>query len=152
MARDPRQVHPWHCDIESSAPEGGFVSLWVGIENTSREAALQLITGSHLIGKTIQQVAQERGFRRGEASANTVLEWAQALCPAAEFVQPHMSDGEALFFDGRLWHGSENTRPTGTRIALLFQYAAAGKRIKMPNYSQLEWPFRFYSGACQLCS
>src|SRR5438067_11230990 len=76
LMREPNQVHPWHSDIESSAPDGGFVSVWIGIENTSRESAFQFITGSHLIGKTIQQVANERGLRRGEASAATVLSWA----------------------------------------------------------------------------
>jgi mannose-6-phosphate isomerase-like protein (cupin superfamily) len=54
-----------------------------------------------------------------------------------------MNDGEAVFFDGRLWHGSWNIRVEGTRAALLFQYAAAGTPVKMPDLSQLEWPFRF---------
>ena len=30
-----------------------------------------------------------------------------------------MNDGDAIFFDGRLWHGSWNTRVDGTRVALL---------------------------------
>jgi mannose-6-phosphate isomerase-like protein (cupin superfamily) len=143
ITREPNQIHPWHCDIESSALGGGFVSVWIGIENTSRESALQLITRSHAIGKTIQQVAHENGVRRGEASAATVLDWARKIVPSAEFVQPAMNDGDAIFFDGRLWHGSWNTRVEGTRVALLFQYAAAGAPVKMPNFSQLEWPFRF---------
>jgi len=113
------------------------------MENTSRESSLQLITKSHAIGKTIQQVAYENGARRGEASAATVLDWARAVIPSAEFVQPAMNDGDAIFFDGHLWHGSWNTRVEGTRVALLFQYAAAGTPIKTPEFSQLEWPFRF---------
>jgi len=143
LTREPKQVHPWHSDIESCAPGGGFASVWIGIDNTSRESGLQLITGSHSIGKTIQQVAQERGLRRGEASAATVLGWAREIIPSAELVQPSVNDGDALFFDGRLWHGSENKRAEGTRTALLFQYAAAGTPVKMPDFSHLEWPFRF---------
>jgi uncharacterized cupin superfamily protein len=143
IAREPNQIHPWHSDIESSTPGGGFVSVWIGIENTSCKSALQLIVGSHTIGKTIQQVAHENGVRRDEASTATVLEWARAIVPSAEFVQPAMRDGDAVFFDGHLWHGSWNTRVEGTRVALLFQYAAAGTPIKMPDFSQLEWPFRF---------
>src|SRR5207302_4541290 len=144
LMREPKQVHPWHCDIECSAPEGGFASVWIGIENTSRESALQLIRSSHRIGKTIQEVAHERGFRRGQADAATVLEWAQQTIERAEFVQPEMRDGDALFFDGRLWHGSENTRVKGTRVALLFQYAVAGKPVRMPDYDHLDdWPFRY---------
>jgi uncharacterized cupin superfamily protein len=143
ITREPNQVHPWHTDIESSASGGRFVSVWIGIENTSRESALQLITGSHAIGRTIQQVAHEHGVRRGEASAAAVLDWAHEVVPSARFVQPAMNNGDALFFDGRLWHGSENIRTTGARTALLFQYAAAGAPVKMPDFSQLEWPFRF---------
>jgi mannose-6-phosphate isomerase-like protein (cupin superfamily) len=143
ITREPNQIHPWHCDIESSALGRGFVSVWIGIENTSRESALQLITRSHAIGKTIQQVTHENGVRRGEASTATVLDCARTIIPSAEFVQPAMNDGDAVFFDGRLWHGSWNTRVEGTRAALLFQYAAAGTPVKMPDFSQLEWPFRF---------
>jgi uncharacterized cupin superfamily protein len=143
IVREPNETHPWHCDIESCALEGGFVSVWIGIENTSCESALQLITRSHAIGKTIQQVAHENGVRRGEASTATVLGWARTIIPSAEFVQPAMNDGDAVFFDGRLWHGSQNRRMEGTRAALLFQYAAARTPVKMPNLNQLEWPFRF---------
>jgi mannose-6-phosphate isomerase-like protein (cupin superfamily) len=143
ITREPNQIHPWHCDIESSALGGGFVSVWIGIENTSRKSALQLIARSHAIGKTIQQVAHENGLRRGEASTTTVIEWARAIIPSAEFVQPTMNDGDAVFFDGRLWHGSWNTGGKGTRTALLLQYSAAGTSVKMPDFSQIEWPFRF---------
>jgi mannose-6-phosphate isomerase-like protein (cupin superfamily) len=142
LIREPTQIHPWHSDIESSASDGGFVSVWIGIENTSRESALQLIKSSHAFGRTIQQVAHEHEVRRVEASAATVLDWAREIAPSAEFVQPSINDGDALFFDGRLWHGSDNTSAR-TRTALLFQYAAAGKPVRMPNWNQLEWPFRY---------
>jgi uncharacterized cupin superfamily protein len=104
-----------------------------------------LISHSHIIGRTIQEIAHERGRHRGEATAATVLEWARAIHPDAEMIQPEMRDGDAIFFDGRLWHGSENTREHGTRTALLFQYAAAGQEVKMPDFSHLEWPFRYQS-------
>jgi uncharacterized cupin superfamily protein len=143
ITREPNEIHPWHCDIESSVSDGAFVSVWIGIENTSHESALQLITKSHAIGKTIQQVAREHGVRRGEASTATVLDWVRAIIPSAEFVQPTMNDGDAIFFDGRLWHASWNTRLEGARVALLLQYATAGTPIKMPDFNRLEWPFRF---------
>ncbi|MEP6937369.1 MAG: phytanoyl-CoA dioxygenase family protein [Chthoniobacterales bacterium] len=143
IVREPAQVHPWHCDIESCNPNGGFVTVWIGIENTSLESALQLIAGSHAIEKTIQQAAHERGLRRGEASVESVVGWAREALPTTQFIQPSMGDGDALFFDGRLWHGSDNTRAQGARRALLFQYAAAGSPVKMIDFAHLEWPFRF---------
>jgi mannose-6-phosphate isomerase-like protein (cupin superfamily) len=144
IKRKPGQIHVWHTDIESSAPEGGFVSAWVGIENTSQESALQLVTRSHLFGKTSQQALQEKGFRRGEASLSDVLACAREYDPSAECRQPVMSDGEMLLFDGRLWHGSHNLRTEGQRFALLLQYAAAEKPVRIPDFKQLEWPFRFF--------
>src|SRR5207248_7046247 len=141
ITREPNEIHPWHCDIESSANGADFVSVWIGIENTSRESALHLITKSHSIGKTIQQIAHEKGVRRGEASAATVLDWARQIIPSAKLVQPAMNDGDAIVFDGRLWHGTWNTRLEGARVALLLQYAAVGLVIRMPDFSQLEWPF-----------
>ena len=31
VVRRPGETHPWHCDIESCAPEGGLVSVWIGL-------------------------------------------------------------------------------------------------------------------------
>ncbi len=143
VQRKPGQVHVWHSDMETAAPDGRFASVWIGIENTSFASSLQLIGRSHSFGKCIQQVAQEKGFRRGEASAETVLAWARELDAEAEFLQPPVSDGEALLFDGRLWHGSHNARRHGRRTALLLQYAADDTPVRIPDFTRLEWPFHY---------
>jgi mannose-6-phosphate isomerase-like protein (cupin superfamily) len=62
--------------------------------------------------------------------------------PDASLVQPDMTDGDALLFDGRLWHGSHNSRSRGRRVALLLQYAAADCPVHIPDFGQLDWPFR----------
>ena len=41
----PAKSHPWHCDIESCAPEGGFVSVWIGLLNTQKESSPAADTG-----------------------------------------------------------------------------------------------------------
>ena len=143
VSRRPGQSHAWHTDIESASPAGGFVSVWIGLENTSRESSLQLIARSHTFGATIQQVAQENGCRRGEASAAAVLGWAQARDPDAALVQPDIQDGDGLLFDGRVWHGSHNSRAEGDRTALLLQYARADVPVRIPDFTRVEWPFRF---------
>lgn len=145
LRRPPGAVHPWHCDIESSAPEGGFVSVWIGIDNTNRDSALKFIAGSHKLGRTIQEEASHRGLKRGEARSTDVLGWAQMLDPEARMIAPEMQDGEAVIFDGRLWHGSHNTSASGTRTALLLQYAAADRPVRMIEGNNFEWPFRFRS-------
>jgi phytanoyl-CoA dioxygenase PhyH len=77
IERKPGQSHPWHTDIESSSPDGGFASVWIGLENTSRDSALQVITRSHLLGKTVQQVRHEKDVPRDVASSDQVLAWAR---------------------------------------------------------------------------
>jgi mannose-6-phosphate isomerase-like protein (cupin superfamily) len=144
VRRDPGQVHVWHTDIETSDPSGRFVSVWIGLENTGVESGLQLISGSHRFGKTIQQVVHEHGLKRGSASPNDVVKWSKELDPDAELRQPEVEDGMGIIFDGRVWHGSVNTRSSGVRTALLLQYAGGDIPVREADLSQLEWPFRFY--------
>jgi ectoine hydroxylase-related dioxygenase (phytanoyl-CoA dioxygenase family) len=140
--RTPGAIHPWHCDIESCAPEGGFVSIWIGLCHTSSRSALSLVTRSHAFGTTIQEQAYRHRFRRGQASDVDVLNWARKLDPAATLVVPRLRNGDALVFDGRLWHGSNNTQRYFSRTALLLQYARADRRVRMYDPAHLEWPLR----------
>ena len=142
VAREPGRMHPWHSDIESCGPEGGFVSVWIGIENTSRESTLQLISGSHRLGTSVQEARLTRAIRRDDASAQLVLELARERDPQVDLVEPDMSDGDAILFDGRIWHGSDNRRRRGTRVALLLQFAAADRAVRIPDWAELDWPFR----------
>ena len=142
VQRAPGRVHAWHTDMESAAPEGGFVSLWVGIRNTSRESALQLIAGSHRYGVTIQELEHRLGRKHGSLDAGTALAWARTRDPEAEISQLAMSDGDGVFFDGRMWHGSHNRREAGARLALLLQYAKASVPIRA-SQSHFGWPFVF---------
>ena len=143
VSRGPGAVHPWHSDIESCAPDGRFVTAWIGIEHTSRDSALQVIAGSHALGVTVQEARLARGWARAAATPEAMLGVARQTRADAVLAQPDMTDGEAILFDGRLWHGSDNTRRAGTRTALLFQYAAARCPVRMPDPAQLDWPFRF---------
>ncbi len=143
VIRGPGDIHPWHSDIESSAPDGRFASFWIGIEHMSRESALQIITRSHALGRTVQEARLERGMRREAATPDAMLAIARESDPTASLVQPDMTNGDALLFDGRLWHGSDNSRRTGRRLALLLQYAAADNPVRIPDPSRLDWPFWF---------
>ena len=91
----------------------------------------------------MQEVRREAGIGRELATPEAMLELAREREPEATLIQPDMRNGEALFFDGRLWHGSDNRRRAGERVALIFQYAAAHRPVRIPDFSQLDWPFRF---------
>ena len=141
VERKPEQAHLVHTDIESSAPAGGFVSVWIGLEGTSRESALAMITRSHLFGTPVQQVMHEAGLARETTGNDRILALARQRDRAAELVQPAMGDGDALLMDGRIWHGSLNTG-TAKRTALLLQYAKAGVDVPIQKPGNSDWPFR----------
>src|SRR5439155_13073284 len=96
---------------------------------------------SHRFGVTVQETAHRFGKRRNEIGNEDVLRWATEHDPRCRIVKVEMTDGEALFVDSALWHGSHNlTR--NTRQALLFQYATPDTPIRIPDLNRLEWPFR----------
>jgi ectoine hydroxylase-related dioxygenase (phytanoyl-CoA dioxygenase family)/mannose-6-phosphate isomerase-like protein (cupin superfamily) len=140
VLRKPGEVHVWHCDAEACAAEGGFVSVWIGLWNTKKESALLMIPGSHTYGASIQEVAAREKIARNDRNDDVALRLANAQRPGAEIVQPEVRDGEAIFFDGRMWHGSRNGLSDTPRAALLLQYARADLPCRVPEI--FEWPFR----------
>ena len=141
VVKKPGEIHPWHCDAESCAPEGGFVSVWIGLLNTRKESGLCMIPGSHTYGISIQEAAARERIARNDRNDDVALRLAAARRPGAEIVQPEVSDGDAVLFDGRIWHGSRNDLSDTPRAALLLQYARADLRCRVPEL--FEWPFRF---------
>lgn len=150
VRRGPDQVHPWHTDIETHADERGTVSVWIGLENVDRRSALSVISRSHRFGATIQERARNVGASRSERTTENVLAWAREIDPEGELVEFDMGDGDAVLFDGRLWHGTHNTS-TAERTALLLQYADPERRIDVPDLTHLEFPFRYEEGKRAPC-
>lgn len=143
VRRTPGQIHRWHVDGESAAPDGRFVTVWIGLENTSGDSSLRLIAGSHSCGKTVQEFQAANGTADLHAPTETVLEWARSANPDARLVNPECRDGDAVLFDGRMWHGSHNRLETQTRTAILLQFAAADCPVRMPERNVMPWPFKF---------
>lgn len=141
VERAPGQEHPWHTDIESSGPTGRFVSVWIGLENVGARASLKLATRSHLAGRPFQLEAHEHGVHRGMATDEEVRNWALKYDGGAAILQPDLAVGDAIFFDGGLWHASDNVSGAA-RTALLLQYASAATPVFIPDFAHLEWPLR----------
>jgi len=141
LSQKPGEVHPWHSDIETSDPDGRTVSVWIGLENTRPESSIKFVERSHEFGATVQEIRHHEGLARQATSTETVLKWATARDPRAALAHPAVTDGEAIFFQGSVWHFSEN-RLQLPRLALLLQYAAPESRIRMPDANHLDWPFR----------
>jgi uncharacterized cupin superfamily protein len=139
--RPPDAVHAWHTDIESSNPSGGTVSVWIGIEGTSRDSSLLVIPYSHRFGVTVQEADFRLGKGRDKSTTEDIVRCARERDTRSQLVWLEMTDGEALFFDGRLWHGSHNVSRK-TRQALLLQYATPRTIIRIPDPNHLDWPFQ----------
>ncbi|MGH2818596.1 MAG: cupin domain-containing protein [Actinomycetota bacterium] len=133
-------AHPWHCDIESSGHSSKTIAVWLGLENTTRDSSLLMIPYSHRFGVTIQEVRHQLSMDRDEVTNDDILSWARERDERARLAQLEMTNGEALFFDGKLWHGSLNLL-TRIRRALLLQYATPQTMIRIPDLNHMDWPF-----------
>jgi hypothetical protein len=143
VKKRPGQVHPWHSDIESCAPEGGFASLWIGLAHTSRNSALHVISRSHRFGLSVQEALHIKNIARRDVKDSDILALAKARDEKAELIVPDLRNGDVLVFDGRLWHGSRSSLRWFSRTAALLQYARADRPVRMFDRKQLEWPLRY---------
>jgi ectoine hydroxylase-related dioxygenase (phytanoyl-CoA dioxygenase family) len=105
--------HPRHTDIESATEIGRTVTAWIGLANTNLRSSLQVVTHSHSFGVTLQETMARRDRTRLEVTDADVADWARKYDPRSELFQVDMRDGDAILFDGRLWHGSRNTNLWG---------------------------------------
>lgn len=155
LRRKPGEAHPWHTDIESSSPEGETLGVWIGLANTNPRSSLSVAPFSHRFGAPLQQVAQQQGAGREKLTGELVAGWAEERDARSGVVSTEARDGDAVVFDGRLWHGSQNLNEEGARYAALLQYATPRTPIRIPNLNRLEWPFESYrapSAPCVLVS
>jgi len=135
--------HRWHTDVESAAPGGRTVSVWIGIRNAGRNSGLRFVAGSHRFGCSVQEALAGLGEQHEPVTDTLIADIARTKDRSASIVHTVAEDGEAVLFDGRAWHASSNDSATDTRTALLLQYASADTPIPMPAPSGFDWPFTF---------
>lgn len=146
VRKDPGQAHSWHTDIESADPDCRAVAVWIAIRNAGEDSGLRFLAGSHRFGCSAQETLAGLGIDRETVADDQMAEIARRKGASTRIVQPVARDGEALLFDGRVWHASRNDGARGTRIALLLQYASADTPIPMPDGTSYGWPFRYSIG------
>jgi mannose-6-phosphate isomerase-like protein (cupin superfamily)/quercetin dioxygenase-like cupin family protein len=135
--------HSWHTDMESADPRSRVISAWIGLRNTSDASGLRFVVGSHRFNRSVQEVLAASKIDRESLTDERMLEIAQTIDPGARIAWAGSQDGEMVLFDGRIWHSGHNDGTTGTRTALLLQYAAAETPIPMPANQSYEWPWTF---------
>lgn len=147
LRKKPGRAHSWHTDVE--AIEWKTVNVWVSLENTSELASLKLISGSAQLSVTPELLSSEDGLNLEDDDA--VLSAARRHDPNAELRVPIIAEGEAVFFDGRTWHGSFNIG-SETRTALLLQYSTPDVKVKIPTTFDRPVNWHSYSPPCMLVS
>jgi quercetin dioxygenase-like cupin family protein len=152
LRRKPGEAHPWHTDIESSLPESESVAVWIGLANTNPDSSLKVAPFSHRFGGPLQQAAQENAAGRNGLTDELVAGWARERDARSGVERVEANDGDAVVFDGRLWHGSQNLNQGGApRYAALLQYATPRTPIRIPDLSRLEWPFASFRAPLAPC-
>jgi len=104
LLRVPQQVHQWHDDMESATSGEGFVSVWMGIKDTTPETSLKVVPGSHTFNRLLFDIADEKKISRDHIVDDVVVEWSDQFQDDSRIELLDTTDGDALFFDGRLWH------------------------------------------------
>ena len=135
----PGEIHDWHSDLESSDASAKTVSVWLALNDCSKDSSLSVIPGSHCFGQTLQQNRAGQTAVAGIADAQNVLTWARERQADSEIVIAETINGEAILFDGRLWHASNNSTNL-TRSAVLLQYATPDTKIRIP--ASFDWPYQ----------
>jgi len=135
------RLHQWHTDIETYNQQGKAASIWIALENTNINSSLKFISTSHKFGICVQHVASKMGKKRIELNDTLVKEWAGDLDRESKLIQQNICNGQATIFDASIWHASHNTNKSGTRTALLLQYASSDIPIRFYSQSKIEWPF-----------
>jgi mannose-6-phosphate isomerase-like protein (cupin superfamily) len=143
IQRGPHQVHHWHNDLESFS-DRNYVSIWIGLKKTDSDTSLKVIPGSHLIPKPIRQFAHEEGVSAQDIQDDKVTQWSKEHLADSRIDHLDTMNGDALIFDGRLWHGSSNRSRFKKRYALLLQYTRPSTPVRIPNFSYHHWPIDFY--------
>lgn len=141
IVRRPKGIHPWHSDAES-ASSSGFASVWVGLTGTTPETSLKLIPGSHKFGVPIQRLAKENNVAREAITDQVIAEWSGNYDARSRIEQTDLANGDAIIFDGQIWHGSDNATLARFRMALLLQYARADVSVRIPD-NDYSWPWEY---------
>jgi hypothetical protein len=92
----------------------------------------------------VQEARAAHGIGRDDATPKTLLQLARDWAPDAELVEPEMTDGDGIFFDGRLWqHGNRNRSgacPRLTSTSISPQAPCWCRRLARPI--AIEWESR----------
>jgi uncharacterized cupin superfamily protein len=129
IERFPGQIHPWHSDVETTGCQGEFVSLWIAISSKDKKSTFYAIAGSHRLETPLQALFSYEDPVRTDPNASEILKKFDDHDSAIEVMAIDCDEGDGIFFDGCLWHGTFNG-PSQFRRTLLLQYGRNGTPVR----------------------
>lgn len=140
VVNTPGQRHSWHVDVETAAAlPGRSLSIWIPLHGGGSGSDLEVLPGSHMFDASVQELCATEGINR-EALDSVGVEHLVGTAGSRTERFPARA-GEAIIFDGKLWHASRN-ESSSTRRALLLQYATPDTHVLTPTPGKYDWPFR----------
>jgi mannose-6-phosphate isomerase-like protein (cupin superfamily) len=147
IERRPGEDHPWHSDLETCAAPGDFVSLWIPVSGVEPANTLRVIDGSHRFGQPLQAHFDWGDPARDDPDGLSIMALASGSADDARLTAVVCSDGDGVFFDGCLWHGTFN-RGRQSRRSLLLQYGrhtapvrrVTNRRVYPPEMDERQLP------------
>ena len=132
IGQTPEQAHAMHLDVEHSRWDG--VTLWLGLKNLTEETTVSVITRSHRLATSPQQLKTELGVDPLDNAQ--VLEAARKLDPKCELATFRLAAGEFIVWNGRTWHATSN-KSRNIRFSLIMQYCSPNNRTRIPTNYEL---------------
>jgi hypothetical protein len=137
----PGKRHPWHVDVEHKEWDG--VSVFLGLNGTSRDASLRILEGSHRLAQDPDEAAVKSDEQAVAAS--------QENGGSGVIAEVDMGEGEFFIFAGRAWHSSHNRSPN-PRVSVILQYARPEAMIRIPLNFKVPIQWHGYPPPCVLAS
>jgi ectoine hydroxylase-related dioxygenase (phytanoyl-CoA dioxygenase family) len=108
-------IQPWHTDIEPyDRCYGKNVQIWLAVDGVSKNATLQVMTGSHRLMSATWMYPDHVTHATTVSDKNTfetdtLLPCAQSMDGTSEIVSPVTRDGEFMVLHSHMWHAAEST-------------------------------------------
>ncbi|RUT00247.1 non-ribosomal peptide synthase [Dulcicalothrix desertica PCC 7102] len=121
----------WHTDAELrdwSQWEGA--TAWLALSNVDEQSGMKVITRSHRLPLTSEEVRQKLGVNTSDDDA--ILQAAREFDPKCECVSVNTKPGEFFIFATRAWHTGRKSATQKVRNSVIFQYSKPCVEIKMP--------------------
>lgn len=116
------------------------MSVWIPLHGAGPQSTLEVLPGSHTGGASIQEACATADVDPIGLTHSHVESLGKTTGVDSGVERIPARPGEAVVFDGRLWHASVN-ESRSTRRALLLQYAAPDTQLLVPHPGSYAWPF-----------